>query len=208
MLMRSLSKSSSIVCSALFLALIPCVAAGQASKPARVIPTDGEYFGGKSADELAKMVPPADPKDVVSPKALVTALHESVNGPAGAWDQRRLLSLCLPHISLAFPEKDAHGVIRISVVPLDDMVKEVLDGHKKTSWYEKVLVTHVTQQANIAVAYYSGEAGTTPNGKLLERGVSICEMIFDGKRWWIASDIWSDIGKDPWPADLDPEKNQ
>lgn len=208
MRIKFFSKSFSVICSVAVLTFIPCVATAHASKPAHVIPTDGEYFGGKSAEELAKMVPPAAPKDVASPQALVTALHEAVNGPAGAWDKRRLLSLCLPHISLAFPETDSHGIIRISTVPLDDVVKEVLDLHKKNSWYEKVLVTHVTQQANIAVAYYSAEAGTTQNGKLLERGVNICEMIFDGKRWWIASDIWSDIGTAPWPADLDPQKNK
>ena len=208
MLIKSLTEPLSILCSVVVLAFIPCVAIGQASKPAHEIPTDGEYFQGKSADELAKMVPPAAPEDVASPKALVAALHESVNGPVGAWDKRRLLSLCLPHISFAFPERDSHGVIRISTAPIDDMVKEVLDVHTKSSWYEKVLVTHISQQANIAVAYYSAEAGTTQNGKLLERGVNICEMIFDGKRWWIASDIWSDIGTAPWPADLDPQKNQ
>jgi hypothetical protein len=61
---------------------------------------------------------------------------------------------------------------------------------------------------NIAVAYYNGEAAKGPAGKLMERGISICEMIYDGKRWWIASDIWDDIGSRPWPADLDPERQR
>jgi len=59
-----------------------------------------------------------------------------------------------------------------------------------------------------AVAYYNGEAAKGPAGKLIERGISTCEMIYDGKRWWIASDIWDDIGNRPWPADLDSERQR
>jgi hypothetical protein len=33
-----------------------------------------------------------------------------------------------------------------------------------------------------------------------------CRSFSQGKRWWVASDIWSDIGAAPWPADLDPQK--
>ena len=42
--------------------------------------------------------------------------------------------------------------------------------------------------------------------KLIEPATIICEMIYAGKRRWIASDIWDDIGSRPGPADLDPER--
>jgi hypothetical protein len=71
------------------------------------------------------MVPAADPKDVASPEALVRALHDSVSGPVGDWDERRLLSLCLPPMVFAYPEVGAHRVIRISVVSLDDIARQV-----------------------------------------------------------------------------------
>jgi hypothetical protein len=67
-------------------------------KSSEHVHSDEQLFMERSAAELARMVPPADPRDVASPEALVRALHESVNGPVGAWDEKHLLSLCLPHM--------------------------------------------------------------------------------------------------------------
>jgi hypothetical protein len=67
---------------------------------------------------------------------------------------------------------------------------------------------HVTRGGNIAVAYYNGEARKGPTGKLIELAMSVCEMIYDGKRWGIASAAWDDIGRRPWPADLDSERQK
>jgi hypothetical protein len=200
------------LCAVLFSGCITLTGAAQTAtaqqRSSEHVPSDGQLFTGRSGGELAQMVPTADPKDVASPEALVRALHDSVSGPVGDWDERRLLSLCLPHMVFAYPEAGAHGVIRISVVSLDDMARQVKKVHKSSPWLERTFVTHVTRGGNIAVAYYNGEARKGPTGKLIERGISICEMIYDGKRWWIASDIWDDIGSRPWPADLDPERQR
>jgi hypothetical protein len=53
-----------------------------------------------------------------------------------------------------------------------------------------------------------GEARKGPTGKLIELAMSVCEMIYDGKRWGIASAAWDDIGRRPWPADLDSERQK
>jgi hypothetical protein len=126
----------------------------------------------------------------------------------GDWDERRLLSLCLPHMVFAYPEAGVHGVIRISVVSLDDMARQVKKVHKSSPWLERTFVTHVTRGATSPLPTTTARPERGPTGKLIERGISICEMIYDGKRWWIASDIWDDIASRPWPADLDPERQR
>src|SRR5260370_36484581 len=109
----------------------------------------GNYSqAGRAGGELAHMVPAADPKDVASPEALVRALHDSVSGPVGDWDERRLLSLCLPHMVFAYPEAGAHGVIRISLVSLDDMASQVRKVHNRSPCLERPFVAHVTRCGN------------------------------------------------------------
>lgn len=49
-----------------------------------------------TASELQRIVPIARPADVVSPRALVLALHASISGPTGPFDWNRFRSLFLP----------------------------------------------------------------------------------------------------------------
>jgi hypothetical protein len=161
-------------------------------------------FMGLTSRQLASQVPPAKPDDVKSPEALVRALHDSVTSSKGKWDEKRLLSLCLPHTLFAYPERDKEGVTHLSVLSIEQIVKSGLDDNKKSDWIERTLTVHIWRHDNIAVAHYNGDARKATDGPVVERGVSICEMMFDGTRWWIVSDIWEDIGTDPWPKDFQP----
>ena len=161
-----------------------------------------------TAQQLAALAPVANPADVASPEALVRAIHDSASGPAGTWDPHRLQSLVLPYTRGAYPDMDDKGVKQISIETIDHFIRRIAQFRKTSSWYETTLVVKVKQYDRIAVAYYSGQAGTELNKKPDERGISVCEMIYDGKRWWVVSDIWNDIGDADWPAELDPAKQR
>ena len=155
-----------------------------------------------TAEELAKQVPTPRPEDVATPEGLVKALHDSVNGPVGPWDPARFRSLFIPNaVIYAYPETDDKGKTRVSIVSPDELIKIFSSVHKQSSWEETNLVTKITKYDKIAMAYYSYVANK--DGKPFEYGVSFCEMIFDGKRWWILSDVWNDRQGSRWPADLD-----
>jgi hypothetical protein len=64
----------------LFTGCITLMGAAQ-EKSSEHVHSDGQLIMERSAAELARMVPAADPRDVASPEALVRALHDSVSGP-------------------------------------------------------------------------------------------------------------------------------
>lgn len=179
----------------------------QAAQP-HAATTDEQLFQGLTGAELAPLRPAADPRDVASPEALVRALHDAMSGPEGDWDEKRLLSLCLPNTTFAMPQADAQGKIHVIVVPVEALGRVLQKAHERSPWLERTLVRHITQRENIAVGYYNIDARKTPDGPVVQRGICICEMIYDGQRWWIASYVWEDIGQRAWPKDLDPAQQK
>jgi hypothetical protein len=180
--------------------LTAVVAAGGASSappPSVPVPPSGSVFAPwtYTHDQLQALVPKARPADVSSPAAIVTALHESVNGPQGKWNSDRLRSLCLPNVLFASLGHNDQGQPTISNRPLASFIKDVQDVHDTTGCYEHVSkiidVSTVSDKANsLAVVHYEGVGADTPDGPPTEQGETQASLMFDGQRWWVASDTW------------------
>jgi hypothetical protein len=71
--------------------------------------------------------------------------------------------------------------------------------------HETVYKLRIEQFESIASAFYSGHSETTEDGGTDIRGVKSCQMLYDGKRWWIASVVWN-VSPKNWdlPHDLEP----
>lgn len=164
--------------------------------PAVATPPPGSVFAewNYTPEELAALVPPARPEDVASPEAILSAAHESVNGPKGTWNSDRLHSLCLPNASFTEIDKDSEGRLMIRNVPLKRFLEEVQELHDTTAWYETVQKLKVAKvfkkHGGLAAVFYHGYASDKPGGKHLEDGDSVATLLYDGKRWWIVSDSW------------------
>jgi len=181
-------------------------AEAQQKKLADVPPTED---GGTiyTASELASLAPPARPGDVVSPEALLAALHDSISGPAGPVDWNRLRSLFLPSARLSSVRTDANGVTHITTSSVEELITSGAAEREKTPWYEVILAKHIEKFDNIAVAFYSHDDRTSREGKAIQRSVNACSMLYDGKRWWIQSASWNVLPQSMnLPTDLDTAK--
>jgi len=76
----------------------------------------------------------------------------------------------------------------------------------KEGFYERE-VHRVTQKfGNIAHVFSTYETRLQAGGPVLSRGINSIELFYDGKRWWIASNIWDDERPDnPLPPEYSPE---
>jgi hypothetical protein len=178
----------------------------QQKRVANVPPTED---GGMvyTASDLASLTPAARPGDVISPEALLAALHDSVSGPPGPVDWNRFRSLFLPAARLGSSRTDAQGVTHITTSSVEELITSGAAEREKMPWYEVILVKHIEKFDNIAVAYYSHDDRPAREGNAIQRSVNICEMLYDGKRWWIHSASWDVVPTSmSLPPDLDPLK--
>lgn len=158
-----------------------------------------------TASELQRIVPIARPADVVSPRALVLALHASISGPTGPFDWNRFRSLFLPAACIGEAGKAPGGEQHITFQSVNDWILSVRDLRPRVSVHETVYKMHVEQFGSIASAFYSHNSETTEQRRTDICRVNSCQMLYDGKRWWIASVVWN-VSPKNWdlPHDLDP----
>jgi hypothetical protein len=192
-------------------AIVTCVVLPLAAQKKRVKDVPPTEDGGivYTASELAKAAPVARSSDVSSPEALLSALHDSVSGPAGPVDWNRFRSLFLPSARLGSSTTDSKGVARITLASPEELIKSGASERERVPWYEVILVKRIQRFDNIAVAYYSHDNRSSPDGGVVQQSVNVCEMLYDGTRWWILSDIWNVVPKSTkLPPDLDPKQSQ
>jgi hypothetical protein len=180
----------------------------QEKKTANVKP---QQDGGTAytAYDLASSTPSARASDVASPDALLAALHDAVSGPPGPVDWNRFRSLFLPLARLGSSETDANGVTRITTSTVEELIASGAAEREKIPWYEEILVKHIERFDHIAVAFYSHDDRTTKEGPPTQQSVNVCEMLYDGRRWWIQSANWEVVPKSlSLPSELDPRKQK
>jgi hypothetical protein len=160
--------------------------------PASSTPAPGSAFGTWTYNhpQLAAMVPEAISADVNSPKAIVKALHDSLDGPQGPWDSNRFRSLFLPNAQITSVGPNEQGEQAISNESMTDFINQVQDVHHKSGYYDKVIkfnnISVVTKNGGkLATVDYEGGASTTPNGALTESGEDQATLMFDGTRWFV-----------------------
>lgn len=158
-----------------------------------------------TASELQGLGPTPRPEDVASPTALVLALHASISGPIGPFDWNRFRSLFLPTARIGEAGTEPGGKPHITFQSVNDWILSVQDLRPKVSVHETVYKLHVEQFGSVANASYSHNSETTENGRTDIRRVNSCQMLYDGKRWWIASVVWN-VSPKNWdlPPDLEP----
>ncbi|WP_326566167.1 hypothetical protein VSH64_30360 [Amycolatopsis rhabdoformis] len=168
-----------------------------AHPPPVAVPPPGSVYASwtHSHGELVGLAPKARPSDVSSPQAIVSALHEALDGPQGKWNPDRLRSLVVPNAVFMALDLDATGATTVSNNSLVDFLQAVQDVHSQSGWYERVtkiidVSTVAKKGGKLAVVHYTGVATTTPGGEPVAQGDSQASLMFDGARWWVVSDTW------------------
>jgi len=138
----------------------------------------------------------ADPADVASIDAIVTAAYDSISGPPGKRDWNRERSLFIPGARLIPTAENARetspiGEIVPHVLDIDGFIARVCDYVEKNGFYEKEIARRTEQFDQIAHVWSTYESRHKANDpEPFMRGINSIQLFYDESRWWIVSIYW------------------
>lgn len=132
----------------------------------------------------------AAPKDWETPRAIVQALYDVISADAGEqrdWDRYRDLFLDGAQLSMALDSKVASGIMAMSA---EELVGQTESAYAATGFHELPLVTRVEQHGLMASVMSSFEIRLRRSDEApLMRGLNHFQLLNDGERWWIVSNV-------------------
>jgi hypothetical protein len=136
---------------------------------------------------------PADPSDVESIDAIITAAYESISGPAGEkrnWDRERSLyyqgARLIPTGSPGEPRALAPNIL-----DLDGFIARVEPYFAEQGFYEKEVSRRTEQFGRIAHVWSTYESRHNPDDpEPFMRGINSIQLFHDSSRWWIVNIYW------------------
>jgi hypothetical protein len=141
-------------------------------------------------------IPAANPNDVESIDAIVSASYQTISGNAGEKrDWARLRSLFARGARLILLNKQAGTRIadRPRPAPLDveQYIARVTDYFKKNGFFETEVARRTEQYDQIAHAFSSYESRHKADDREpFMRGINSFQLFHDGDRWWILTIFW------------------
>jgi hypothetical protein len=146
--------------------------------------------------------PPANPADVASIDAIISATYDSISGAAGKKrDWNRLRSLFIPGARLIPTGKNPEGKIAAQVLEVDGYVARAGDYLEKNGFFEQEIARRTEQFGHIAHVFSTYESRHKADDlKPFMRGINSIQLMYDGKRWWIVTIYWQQESvEDPIP---------
>jgi len=180
----------------------PLFAALLALTVACAAPEQGAEAEGAAAEPMAAEVqemppaPMADPADVESVEAIVTAVYESISGNAGVprdWDRFRSLFLPgarLMPVATEHLENGRQSSIN-SISPEEFAAGS--EGFFEEQGFFEVEIGNVTETYGDIAHRFSSYASfytDDPNEEPFNRGINSFQLLHDGERWWILTIFW------------------
>ncbi len=143
-------------------------------------------------------VPEANPDDVSSIDAIITALYDVISGPAGQerdWDRFRSLHIPEARLIPSGPRGDGqkNGA---RILTLDNYIEGAGPQLVETGFFEIEIGRILERFENIAHAFSTYESRRTPEGEVFQRGINSIQLMWDGERWWILNIFWRGVGGD------------
>jgi hypothetical protein len=159
-------------------------------------------------------MPDANPADVASIDAIVTAAYDVISGPAGKKrDWARDRALFWPGARL-IPTATVPGRNDVDLAPLlldvEGYIERVEPIFAKSGFYEKEIARQVEQFGQITHVWSTYESRHDPSDAApFMRGINSIQLFNDGSRWWILSIYWQHESiKHPIPAKYRLSENQ
>jgi quinol monooxygenase YgiN len=148
------------------------------------------------AQEMAAEAPPAaDPADVESIDAIMTAVYDVISGEAGeARDWDRFMSLFIPEARLIPSGRNQQGQHGYAVWTPQQYVETVGPQLEENGFFEDEayrVTEHWGDIAHLFSTYNSYHtAADMEAGKTFQRGINSFQLMYDGERWWVVSIFW------------------
>jgi hypothetical protein len=143
----------------------------------------------------------ANPSDVSSIDAIVTAAYDSISGRAGEkrnWDRER--SLYYPGARLIPTAKPAtsdnwqgtsENKIAPQILDIEGFIARVEPFFKENGFYEKEIARRTEQFGQIAHVWSTYESRhNADDPEPFMRGINSIQLFHDGSRWWIVTIYW------------------
>lgn len=132
----------------------------------------------------------ADPADWASPEAIVHALYTTISADAGEtrdWDRFRALFLDGARLSMAMDSSIASGIMSMDI---EETIAQTEAGYAATGFHELPLTTRVERHGLMASVTSSFEVRLRrEDAAPLMRGLNHFQVLNDGERWWIVSNV-------------------
>jgi hypothetical protein len=138
----------------------------------------------------------ADPADVESIDAIVTAAYDSISGAAGTRNWNRLRSLFISGARLIPTAENAGevnpgGKLAPQVLDVDGFISRSATYVANHGFFEKEIARRVEQFGHIAHVWSTYESRHDANDpEPFMRGINSIQLFYDGTRWWIVSIYW------------------
>ena len=150
----------------------------------------------------------ANPSDVSSIDAIVTAAYDSISGPAGEKrDWKRVRSLFIPGARLVPTLKEPgatsfEGEIAPQMLDVEAFIARSAPYFDKDGFFEKEIARRTEQFGYIAHAWSTYESRhNTADSEPFMRGINSIQLFYDGSRWWIVTIYWQhESTEQPVPA--------
>ena len=147
-------------------------------------------------------------EDVATIDGIMKAFYDVISGPAGQarqWSRDR--TLYIPDIRFVAMAENRNGKPVAHILSHQQFVDASDAMVVKEGFYETE-IHRVTQKfGNIAHVFSTYETRQKADGPVIGRGINSLELFYDGKRWWVASNIWDDARPDnPLAAEYLPAK--
>lgn len=147
----------------------------------------------------------ADPRDVESIDAIITAAYDVISGSAGKkrdWDRER--SLYYPGARLIPTAKPGTtDGLAPQILDVEGFIARVEPYFAEHGFFEKEIARRTEQFGHIAHVWSTYESRhDADDPKPFSRGINSIQLFHDGNRWWIVNIFWQQEGV----ADPIPEK--
>ncbi|MCP3168781.1 nuclear transport factor 2 family protein [Myxococcus qinghaiensis] len=164
-----------------------------ATAPKPATPSPMKLAAEKTQAALQK-APQARPEDVKTQDGLLTALYDSISGPAGKpRDWQRFRSLFYPGAQMASVQRPKPGgAPGVAPITPDDYATWGEEFFKTRGFFEKETHRQVAGYGDLINVLSAYEARETPEGPPVTRGINNVQLIFDGQRWWVLHISWTD----------------
>lgn len=145
----------------------------------------------------------ADPADVSSADAVISALYDVISGPAGeARDWDRFRSLFAEGARLVPTGRAPDGAVRMRVWSPDDYIAAAGAQLERGGFFEREIGRVSETFGNVTHVFSTYDSRrTAEDSEPFARGINSIQLLDDGTRWWIVTVMWdSERPDNPIPA--------
>lgn len=146
--------------------------------------------------------PQANANDVDTVEHIMSAIYDSISGPAGPRNWDRFRSLFYADARLIPTRRDNAGKVSANSFTVEQYIKRAQSLFDKEGFFEAAVSNRVEVWDHIAHVWSTYESRHAKGEKPFARGINSFQLLNDGSRWWVVTIYWE--GEEP--AHPIPEK--